>query len=120
MSFVAVYAKNTYIKLNVYVKGKNHPMTCLCRHRGEAELYLQPICNLCAKTGWVVSTTPWPLYHQEDLVPIVQEAGWALGLVLMGKKNLAPLGFDPQTVQPIVICYIDYAIPATLKIYRCN
>jgi hypothetical protein len=28
--------------------------------------------------GWVVNTTPRPLDHWErDLVPIVQEAGWA-------------------------------------------
>jgi len=39
---------------------------------------------------------PQPLYSQEgDPVPIIQEAGWALGLVWMGLENLAPTGFRP-------------------------
>jgi hypothetical protein len=46
-------------------------------------------------TGWrcVVSAMPWPLYSIErDSVPIVQEAGWAPGLVWVGvekRKSLA-------------------------------
>jgi hypothetical protein len=32
-------------------------------------------------------STPW-----KDLVPIVQEAGWAPGLVWTGAENLAPTG----------------------------
>jgi hypothetical protein len=44
---------------------------------------------------------------------IVQEAEWASGPVWMGTESLAPpLRFDPQTVQPIVICYTDYAVLA--------
>jgi hypothetical protein len=31
--------------------------------------------------------TPW-----KELVPIVQEAGWALGPVWIGAENLAPTG----------------------------
>jgi hypothetical protein len=27
-------------------KGKSHPMTCLCRHRGEEQFYLESICNV--------------------------------------------------------------------------
>ena len=42
-----------------------------------------------------------------DLVPIVQEAGWAPGRVWTGAENLAPLGFDPRTVQPVVNRYTD-------------
>ena len=45
-------------------------------------------------------------------VPIVQEAGWAPGLVWMGAENLAPQGFDPQTIQPVASCYTNYAILA--------
>jgi hypothetical protein len=37
-------------------------------------------------------------------VPIVQEAGWAPGSVWTGAENLAPPGFDPRTVQPVVLC----------------
>jgi hypothetical protein len=33
----------------------------------------------------------------KDLVPILQEAGWAPGLVGIGVENLAPPGFDPRT-----------------------
>ena len=38
----------------------------------------------------------------KDPVPNVQEAGWA-----PGPENLAPPGFDPRTVQPIVIRYTE-------------
>ena len=41
--------------------------------------------------GWLVITTPRPLYPRErDPVPIVQEAGWAPGLFWTGAENLAP------------------------------
>jgi hypothetical protein len=40
--------------------------------------------------GWVVSTTPRPLYPAKDPVPIVQEAGWTPGPVWTCAKNLAP------------------------------
>jgi len=43
--------------------------------------------------GWVVNTTPRPLYPRErDSVPIVQEAGWAPGPVWTGAENLAFTG----------------------------
>jgi hypothetical protein len=39
---------------------------------------------------------PQPLYTPEkDLVPIVQEAGWAPGPVWTGAENLAPTGIQP-------------------------
>ena len=49
--------------------------------------------------GWVVSTTPRPLYPGKDPVPVVQEAGWAAGPVWTGAENLAPTGIrspDPD------------------------
>jgi hypothetical protein len=52
----------------------------------------------------------------KDSVPIVWEAGWAPGPVWMGAENLAPPGFDPQTIQPVVSCYIDWAIPTHIII----
>jgi hypothetical protein len=71
-------------------KGKGHPTTCLRRQRREAELQLQLIRNLGARKGWVVSTTPRPLYPRErEPVPIVQEAGWAPGPVWTGTASLA-------------------------------
>jgi hypothetical protein len=51
----------------------------------------------------MVSSTPWPHFTPgKDLVPIVQEAGWAPGSVWMGGKISPPLGFDPRTVKPLV------------------
>jgi hypothetical protein len=57
--------------------------------------------------GWVVNTTPQPFYPRErDPVPIVyKEAGWAPGPVWTGAENLAPPGYDPQTVQPVASRY---------------
>jgi len=42
--------------------------------------------------------------------PIVQEAGWAAGLVWMGPENLPPPVTEPRTAQPVVSCYLAYAI----------
>jgi hypothetical protein len=43
----------------------------------------------------------------KEPVPIVQESGWAPGPVWTGVENLDPLGFDPQTVQPVASHYSD-------------
>jgi hypothetical protein len=46
-----------------------------------------------ARWGWVVKTTPRPLYpRQSDPVPIVQEAGWRPGPVWTGAEHLATTG----------------------------
>jgi hypothetical protein len=50
----------------------------------------------------------------KDLVSIVQEAGWASGLVWTGVENLASLGYSPRTVQPIASRYSNYIILAHL------
>jgi len=40
------------------------------------------------RRGWVVSSTPQPHFTPgKDLVPILQEAGWAPGLVWTGGKS---------------------------------
>ena len=42
----------------------------------------------------------------KDLVPIVQEAGWASGPVWIGAENLAPPpGFNPRTFQTVASRY---------------
>ena len=43
----------------------------------------------------------------KNLVPNVQEAGWAPGPVWTGAENLPPPGIDPQTVQPVASRYVD-------------
>ena len=47
------------------------------------------------RQGWGVSVTPQPLFTPgKDPVPIVQEGGWAPGLVWTGAENLAPTGIQ--------------------------
>jgi hypothetical protein len=48
----------------------------------------------------------------KDPVPIVQEAGWAPEPVWISAENLAPLGFDPWTFQPVASRCAIYTIPA--------
>ena len=54
--------------------------------------------------GW---STPRPGHFTlgTDPVPTAEEAGW-VGLDRYGKPG-PPLGFDPQTVQPVVNRYTD-------------
>ena len=66
------------------------------------------------RRGWGVSVTPRPLFTPgKDPAPIVQEAGWAPGPVWTGAENLAPTGFDPRTLQPVVSRYTDWATRPT-------
>ena len=52
------------------------------------------------RRGWVVSSTPRLHFTPErDPVPIVQEAGWAPGLVWTA-ENLAPRWFHPRPSSP--------------------
>jgi hypothetical protein len=55
---------------------KGVTMICLCRHRGEAKVQLQPICNLELGQGW---SAPHSGHFSPtiDTVPIAQEAGWS-------------------------------------------
>ena len=55
---------------------------------------------------------PQPFYPWErELLPIVQESGWAPGPVWRVAEDLTSPGFDPRSVQPVGSCYINYAIP---------
>ena len=73
--------------------------------------------------GEGVSVTPRPLVTPgKELVPIVQEAGWAPGPVWTGAENLAlPPGFDPRTAQPVASRYTGYGnttcMPQNKKVY---
>jgi hypothetical protein len=60
----------------------------------------------------VVNATLRPLCTWErDLLPIEQEAGWAPAPLCMGAEDLALPGFGPQTIQHVMSCCTDYAIP---------
>lgn len=60
----------------------------------EAEVQLQPIHKLSARREWMVSTTAWP-FSQKRPMPVVQEDGWALGVLWMGMENTSPLDCPP-------------------------
>jgi hypothetical protein len=66
------------------------------------------------RRGWVVSSTPQPHFTPgKDPVPILQEAGWAPGLVWTGAENLAPSGFECRTIQSLVSHCTDWATRPT-------
>jgi len=51
--------------------------------------------------GWSTSR-PGRFTPGKDTMPIVWEAGWALGPLRTGAENLVPPpGFDSRTVQPV-------------------
>jgi len=54
------------------------------------------------------STTAQP-FSQKRPIPIVQEAGWALGVLRMGMENPPP----PRTVHPEASHCFDYTILAS-------
>jgi len=52
-------------------------------------------------TSELVNAMPLQLYLWErDLAPLIQEAGWALGLVWMGTENFAHAGSNPIRPKP--------------------
>jgi hypothetical protein len=84
-------------------------------YRYSAILFL----DLGTRTGWGVSVTPLPLSSAEkNPAPIVQETGWAPGLVWTCAEISPPPGFDPRTVQSEVYLYTVWATrPRKLKEY---
>ena len=63
---------------------------------------------------WRVGVTPRTLFTPgKEPVPIVQKTGRAPGPVWTGAENLAPSGFHPRGIQPIVSRYTDYATRPT-------
>ena len=70
------------------------PRFCTGRtaHRGSRCIAL-PFNDHGTRRGWGVSVTPWPLFTLgKNLLPIVQETGWAPGSVWTGVENLASTG----------------------------
>ena len=61
-------------------------------HRGSRGIAL-PFHDHGTRKGWGVSVMPRPFFTPgKDLIPFIQEAGWAPGLVWTGVENLAPTG----------------------------
>jgi len=70
----------------------------------DVELYLFSFFNLGTREGRVVDATPAaipPPPRERDPVAMVQEAGWSPGPISKGAEDLALLGFNPRTVQPL-------------------
>ena len=88
------------------VKGKGHPMTCLCRHRGEAEvriyIYIAPTHSKPGnRRKWVVSSTIRPLCPVNDSVPVVEEVvGLAAGLNGLENRSLTGIRSPDLSVLP--------------------
>ena len=53
------------------------------------------------------ASRPGRFYPVKDLVPVVEEAGWALGWYGQVRKISPPPGFDARTVQPVASRYTD-------------
>jgi hypothetical protein len=58
---------------------------------------------------------PWPgcfTPEKETQYPLYRRLGGPEGWPGWVWKTMPPLGFNPQIVQPVVVHYTDYAIPA--------
>lgn len=80
-------AMPTFLQYSVVslMKAECHRMTCQCRQRGEALLWLQHICNLGPRrSGWS-APRPGRLFPGEK--PIAQDGGWASGPVRTSKSR---------------------------------
>jgi hypothetical protein len=62
------------------------------RPKGEVEVLLCSYFNLGSRWGGWLTPRPGRFSPGSDLVPIVQEAGWATGPVWTGAENLASAG----------------------------
>ena len=76
-------------------KGKVIPLQAQCGPEG-GKRYSSILPWPGTRRGWVISSMPRPHFSSgKELVPILQEAGWAPGPVWMGGKISSPPGFDP-------------------------
>jgi hypothetical protein len=101
--FISLYVSNTVVKVKVTAwhlcKRRCSPIPFVTQHWKVGGLHDAPAALLLPSGRYPV--------------PIVQEAGWALG-----PRNLTLPGFDPQTVYPIASRHDDNAVrPAAQK---CN
>jgi hypothetical protein len=72
-------------------------------------------------SGRGVTVTPWPLFTPgKDLVPIVQEVGWAPGPVCIGAENLTPTGIrsPDRPTRSQSLYRLSYTGPHSATIHR--
>ena len=90
--FLHMYTLHFTVICCIVGKGKVHPRIC---HKGpEGELRCSSTLPLISALDGGGSSTPCPgrFTPKKDPVPIVQEAGWAPGLVRTDAENLIPTG----------------------------
>ena len=77
-------------------------MTYLLRHRGDGreEFYLQPIRKLALGGDRWLSPRSGRFSSGKDLVPVVQESGWAVQPVWTAQKVSSHLYLIPETSSP--------------------
>ena len=86
------YVSNRFSNLIGKGKCKVHPCTGRTAHRWSRDIALL-FLDHGIRRGLGVSVTPRPLFTPgKDPVPIVKEAGWALGPVWTRAENLATTG----------------------------
>jgi hypothetical protein len=112
----------------LYTKGKGKVHSCtgteaLYRpyrgHRGSRGTALL-FHDHGTRRGWGVSVTPRPLSTPgKELVPIVQEAGWAPESVWTGAENLAPTGirFPDRPARSQSLYRLSYPAHPVYKVY---
>jgi len=69
---------------------------------------IAPFLNLSARREQMVNGMPWLLHAWER--PVTHCTGGWVGLRAGWegcRKSHPPLGFDPQTIQPVASCYTD-------------
>jgi hypothetical protein len=82
-------AWTTEVKVKITLVQALRLCTGRTANRGSRGIAL-PFLDHGTRSGWGVSVTPRPLsIPEKDPVPIVQEGGWAPGLVWTGAENFA-------------------------------
>jgi hypothetical protein len=111
IEFGDVNTKLKYMTLIIFFSPSYRPGVAQRVCRGIALL----LHDRGTRRGWVVSVTLRPCFTpRKDPVTIVQEAGWAPEPVWTGAEYLASPGFDPRTVQPVIIRCTDWATRPTI------
>ena len=103
-----VKVKLTLVQALRLCTGRTAHRRCIC--------IALPLHDDDTRRGWGVSITPRPVFTpRKDPVPIVQEAGWAPGLVWTGTENLALTGIRSPDCPAHIQSLYWLRYPAHLK-----
>ena len=100
-NMLSVYKQQRVVMLMCYLyrdsKGKGHPMTWLCRQRGEAGVQLQPIRNPVLEVVDGQHHSSAALLEGKTRYLLYKRLGWARGRSRRRRGIASTLGFDPRT-----------------------